>query len=221
MPSRAGYSTGIAALEAIVGREAALTIIRQCAGREILVRAIPHPKDEISILIGLDAAQAIADELLGDEDEGGRYFFINQPISFVQHTQSEEAPECDEAGAVPADKALVGIPGQIEALCGRDIALKIVAQYGGGSLFLPKRITDRSAIVQLVGGEVTQALINEFGAETYLNIPPSVYGSTVIRRELGMKMLRDGYTTSAVGRLLKVSRSTVFDWSHKIKEQQK
>lgn len=146
-----------------MGREAALTIIRHCAGREILVRAIPRPEDETSKLIGIEAAQAIADELLGDVDEGGRHFHVNQPISFARMPESDEVPENEVLGVALEDHALTGIPGQLERLCGRDMALKIVAHYGGSTLHVPVKPGTSSRLTRLVGQEVAQAIIDEFG----------------------------------------------------------
>ena len=220
--ARADYSTGIAALEAIVGRDAALAIINAFGGRDVLVRAIPFHDDDLSTVIGIDAAQAVADELLGDDDGEGRRFFINQPPMFTQVPGERTLPTLAPIAA-PADAALRGTLSVIEEVCGRDAALKLVAHYGGGRLYVPhqKNLTEDSALAKVIGLEAAQALAEAFQGNGHLNIPPSVYGSSSVRRDTGMKMLRDGYTPADVIRLLKVSRSVVFEWSRKIKEEQK
>lgn len=110
---RVNYTTGIAALEAIAGRDAALAIINACSGREILVRAIPQLDDELSELVGLEAAQAIADELLGDEDGEGRKIFINHPVVLVR-TPGETVTPLFDAVASPREVALRGNLNEIE-----------------------------------------------------------------------------------------------------------
>ena len=220
-PSTRSLRTGIAELEAIAGRDAALAIIAACAGRDILVRAIPLPHDELSGIVGLDVAQAIADELLGDDEEGRR-FFIDQP-TYLAKLPGEEVTPQNEPLPAPREGVMQGILGKIEETCGRDVALKVAAHYCGRRLYIPypDHITDERSAAQIIGVEALQALAEVFPHGSYIDIPPAIYGSTAARREIGKKMLRDGYRPSDVIRLLKVSRSVVFEWSRKIKEEQK
>lgn len=218
---RVNYTTGIAALEAIAGRDAALAIINACSGREILVRAIPQLDDELSELVGLEAAQAIADELLGDEDGEGRKIFINHPVVLVR-TPGETVTPLFDAVASPREVALRGNLNEIEDACGHDVALKLVAHYGGRRLYVPNpdNLTDDSTLSKVLGLDAARIFCKAFEG-ALIDMPASVYGSSAIRRDTGMRMLRDGYRPSDVTRLLKVSRSTVFDWARKIKEEQK
>lgn len=218
---RIKYSTGIAALESVAGRDAALAIIAACAGREILVRPIPLPDDELVRLVGLEAAQAIADELLGDED-GATLFFIDQP-GYVVHSPGEKIQPEHDASAPPRDQALRGVLGDIEEVCGREAALKIAAHYGGRRLYVPypERLNADSSVAKVIGLEAAEALAEAFRGGSLIEIPPAAYGSSAVRRELGMKMLREGYRPADVTRILKVARSVVFEWSRKIKEEQK
>lgn len=218
---RVEYTTGIAALEAIAGRDAALAIINACAGREILVRAIPLLDDELSELVGLEAAQAIADELLGDDEGEGRKIFINHPVVLVR-TPGETVTPLFDAVVSPREVALKGSLNAIEETCGHDAALKLVAHYGGRRLYVPnpENLTDDSTLSRVLGLDAARVFCDAFqGAR--IDMPASVYGSSAVRRDTGMRMLRDGYTPADVTRLLKVSRSVVFEWSRKIKEEQK
>lgn len=216
---RLPYALGIAELEAVAGRSAALSIIAACAGRSILVRAEPSHEDELTRVVGPDAAQAIADELLGDDEES-RHFFINQPTYCVTAPGEKVAPVLD-AIAPRSEEVLSGTLGKIEKLCGRDAALKIAAHYGGRRVYLPFEVTAKSTIAKVIGFEAAQTLADEWDGGSLINIPSAAYGSTAVRRDLGMKMLRDGYRPADVVRLLKVSRTQVFEWSKKIKEEQK
>ena len=74
---------------------------------------------------------------------------------------------------------------------------------------------------RVIGLEAAHALCEAFQSCCVVNIPPAVYGSSAVRRDTGMKMLREGYTPADVVRLLKVARATVFVWARKIKEEQK
>ncbi len=85
---------------------------------------------------------------------------------------------------------LPGIAGQIEALIGLDLTMKLLRERGGTGVMIPTRARG-TVLAGIIGEEATETLIRELGHGP-ITLPCATLRGAGARRLVALEMLRQG-----------------------------
>lgn len=78
-----------------------------------------------------------------------------------------------------------GIFQDVEQAIGCEATAKLVAQYGGTRLYIPKKLSSKHLLCQLLGQEASQQLFSEFGGMTV-----EISRAVMLQKERRNKLIR-------------------------------
>lgn len=81
---------------------------------------------------------------------------------------------------------------QFEALIGMDATLELARHFGGGELYIPKRVRDKNKIVQVIGRDHARILAHAFGGERFKDFANAKYALRRFERELTLARIKRG-----------------------------
>lgn len=120
--------------------------------------------------------------------------------------------------AVDPDQAwLSPLLNRVAAIAGVRAALILGRDKGCQTVYVPRQVTARHWLAQLLGIDAAKAIAAEFGG-TKLDIPPALIGEKRRRRRAIAEMNRNGYSINRITKSLGVSRSTVKDHRRRLKD---
>lgn len=125
------------------------------------------------------------------------------------------------AGFEASKEGLWGIYSEIEDQFGRDVALLIAREFGGGELYVPKKLKPGHRLIELLGAETAQRFVELFGGPigVQLQLPTGPFLSRDHMRRHGIYLLKAGHSLNEVARSLGVSRSSVKNWKKRFVNQ--
>lgn len=81
---------------------------------------------------------------------------------------------------------------EFEALIGMDATLDLARHFGGGELYIPKRVRASNKIVQAIGSDKALILAAAFGGERFKDFANAKYALKRFERELTLARLKRG-----------------------------
>lgn len=101
-----------------------------------------------------------------------------------------------------------GVLADIENIIGVDATIKIAVECGGSHIFIPKKPSEKSGLVQLIGLENVEKLIKDFGTGEVL-VPMGHFRGAGKKRARIAKMIEQGTPYDKIARQMDVHTRTV------------
>lgn len=98
---------------------------------------------------------------------------------------------------------------ELDAICGREAARKLLVACGGTRVYVPARLAEDHPLVVLLGEAAAQALVADAGG-IEVHIPLGATGARAREREELRALIAAGLSAATIARRLGISRRTVF-----------
>lgn len=98
---------------------------------------------------------------------------------------------------------------RIATYCGKDVALKISAEYGGIHLSVPRHPDPNHRLVELLGPVDAAKLCEQFGGEEWSHVPICQAARHKLRLIRMREMQAEGFSNAAIARAVGLSERRV------------
>lgn len=94
---------------------------------------------------------------------------------------------------------------------GFDAASKLATTRGGGEVFIPKKIKEDCLLVQIIGTDAANIMLDYYGYGS-IKVAQGHFRGEKGRKFFGLHLLKKGYSVAEVARKTDVSERTVYGW---------
>lgn len=98
---------------------------------------------------------------------------------------------------------------ELETICGREAAGKLMVAWGGTRVYVPARLTDDHPLIAIMGEAAALALVAD-APRLDVCIPLGGTGARAREREELRALIAAGLSSATIARRLGISRRTVF-----------
>jgi hypothetical protein len=104
------------------------------------------------------------------------------------------------------------LAGFIEKEFGAEVLGSVLAEFGGGKVYVPKDPKEHHVLCQIIGVDRVKIIAKDFGDAT-IDLPLKQFGAIAMRRQAVKRACLDGRTTTSIVKEFRCSSRTV----HKIR----